>query len=134
MKLHVVFISVWVCYLALSMSLAGFHDIYRVSYMKAGMKERFKHWAWALFYFFCCLFSFLFFHNWYLVVSLSLLHISIFPVVCNTLAERPVFNLNKNSTLITDRIMIKLGFKDTEVLNFSAFLISVVLLFCSFLK
>ena len=134
MKAHIVFISVWVCYLAGSMALAGFNDIYRLSYERSGMKEKFKHWAWAAFYFLCCLFSFWIFENWFLVFSLFLIHLSIFPIVCNMLAERPVFNLNKNSKLITDRILIKLGFKDTEVLNVTAFVISIILLMCSFLK
>ena len=96
-----------------------------------------KHGWWGLAY--CLLMSVavVFVHNVALIlllISIALLHLSIFPVVYNSCQNLPTFNLSKTSRALTDRLMVKLGLKDTAAVNIVALLISIALLILSIYK
>lgn len=66
-------------------------------------------------------------HSWLLYLSLLLQHISTFPVIYNRYRDNPWFFLSTTTSAKTDQLMVKLGLKDTAVVNILAFIISIIL-------
>jgi len=65
--------------------------------------------------------------NWWFAGAVFCLHGSIFPVAYNLCRGITPFNLSKTSKAFYDRTLVKIGFKDMEVPDFAAELISLVL-------
>ena len=85
-----------------------------------------NHFTWGLLYAGICALSFKF--GWLFVASLIPLHLSIFPIWYNLFRGLELFNLSRTSKASTDKIMVRMGLKSTEVVNFAAELLATALL------
>lgn len=132
MKYVFMLLAVWFVYGAINIGFAEWNDAIRRKRILKKDPRQINHPLWAAFYCLVCTPMYLFFKDWYLVGSVLLLHLSVFPVAYNRYADQPAFNLSKTSTAITDRLMVRAGLKSTEIVNIAAFFFSTSLLVISF--
>lgn len=127
-------IVVWAIFSVGNIALAEWNDTIRRNRIKEGNPKQIEHFWWGLAYCICCGAVFYISRNWWQFFSLLLLHLSIFPVSYNLFAGQPTFALSKTSKAITDRWMVKLGFKSTEEVNIISFCISLIFLMLQLYK
>jgi len=126
-------IPIYLLGLLINVSMAWLHNQLRLAAIKKGTKA-ISHGWWGLLYCGLCSIPLIWIHDFYFVGSLVMVHLSAFPVALNTFAGIYPFSLSKTSTAITDRMMVSLGLKDTEIVNVAAQLVSFTLLLISILK
>lgn len=88
-----------------------------------------NHFAWGLYYAAACAVPLFWKVDLLLIASFVPLHLSIFPVFYNLFRGLYAFELSKTSNALTDKLMVKMGLKDTEVINVCCMVLSVILLF-----
>ena len=115
--------------IALNILLAYSNNKVRLKRIKEKNYKQIEHFWYALVYTVLCLgLSGGYRINPYHFVSFLLLHLSIFPCAYNVFYGNPVFYLSKTSEALTDRVMVKIGLKDTKGVNLTALIISFLLL------
>ena len=87
-----------------------------------------NHFLWSLIYFATIIPIYFLSHSFWLIGGIILLHLSVFPVAYNLFRGLAPFNLSKTSQALTDELMVDLGFKSTEIVNFSAEIIAIALM------
>lgn len=78
-----------------------------------GNKKQIEHFWWGLGYALICIPQYFLFGGWFLFAIL-IPHLTIFAPAYNYYRGFPLFNLSKTSSSLTDRILVKAGFKDIE--------------------
>lgn len=96
--------------------------------------KQINHFAWGSYYTVLCGLAYLWQHDWFLVSSIVLLHLSIFPVFYNRFRGLYTFNLSPTSKAITDKIQVAIGFKNSKVANIGSQIISLILFAVSIAK
>lgn len=131
-------VIIWIIFVALNIGW-GILTSYIVNKQKESKTYKsIQHGWWGLAYAILMSCSLIFFKlgiNLYsLLVSLMLLHLSIFPAVYNLKQNLYIFNLSKTSKALTDRFIVFVGLKNTKIINYSALLISISLLIYTIIK
>jgi hypothetical protein len=119
----------WFLYLiAVNIFMAWENNWVRVRRIKAGNPKQIEHPIYGAAY--CIICGLIYFKSdLWLVASVLFLHLSVFPVCYNKFSNAPsLFYLSKTTTAWTDRTMVRIGIKDTEDVNISALIISIVFL------
>lgn len=127
----IVKILIYILFIAINILLAYQNNYVRLKRIKERNTKQIEHTLYGLAYLIICLipvFILGYSTHWFLLGSLLLLHISIFPVMFNSFAGTSSFNLSKTSTAFTDKLMVKIGLKNTEDVNIIAALISIIFL------
>lgn len=127
-------IVIWLLFMLINSLIAESNDQTRRNRIKKGNKRQIEHFWYGLGYGILCLIPFYISRNWWELISLLLLHISVFPVAYNVFGGLKPFNLSTTSDAITDKIMVKLGLKTTKWVNIITLILSIGLLFFQILK
>lgn len=122
-------ISIWLLFILINIMLAWQNDMVRRKRIAENNPKQIEHFLYFLGY--CALIGVIYWkvHSWVEVVSLLLLHASVFPVSYNLCAGLPPFSLSKTSKAIFDRLQVKVGLKSSEEVNVIAFCVSIILFF-----
>lgn len=120
-------IIVWLLYTGINIAIAEWNDTVRRSRIKAGNPRQIEHFWYWLGYCLLCLPVYLISESWVELLSILLLHISVFTVSYNRFSDLPAFNLSKTSKAITDRTLVKIGLKSYAPVAIPAFIISLAL-------
>lgn len=120
-------ILTWLGFNALNIVIAEWNDHVRRVRIRLGDPRQIEHFWYGLGYGLLCGGAWYISRSWIGFFSILLLHISVFTVAYNRFSDNPAFNLSRTSKALTDRLLVKLGFKSYEVVAVSAFCISVVL-------
>lgn len=120
-------IPIYILFIMLNVGIAWLHNQLRIRAIKNG-KKAISHGWWAMIYAGICAIPIYWFPDWCFYIALGLLHLSVFPVAFNLYSRIPAFHLSQTSTAITDRLMVRIGLKDTETVNVIAQLLSIGLL------
>lgn len=128
-------IIIWLCFHCINALIAYINNHERLEHIATKNPAQVDHPLWGFLYGATCAIQWYFNkENWWLVGSILLLHISIFPVIYNLFSDVPVFNLSKTTSAITDKLMVKIGLKNTAIINITAYVISATLLVLSIIK
>jgi len=125
---------VWIIFVILNIVIAKSNDITRRKRIANKNSKQIEHFWYGLGYGILCAIPCFLLKSYTELFSLSLLHISVFPVMYNIYSKLPIFNLSKTSKAITDRLMVKLGLKSTKWVNIIAFCLSLLSLVMLSLK
>jgi hypothetical protein len=120
-------IAVWFGFVLINICIAEWNDRVRRIRIRIGNPKQIEHFWYGLGYCLLCYGVFYISGSWIEFVSILLLHISVFTVAYNLFSDNPAFNLSKTTKALTDRLLIKLGFKSYEFVAITAFCISAVL-------
>ena len=120
-------IIIWFGYALVNVALAGINSNIVKHRISTGDKNQINHVAWSFYYILLFTPMFFIFKNWYFIGGLILLHLSVFPVAYNLFMGLKPFNLSTTSKSITDRIMVKMGLKNSILVNVLAFIFSIAL-------
>lgn len=126
-------IGVWIAYAGANIAIAELNAATRASRLRIHDYRDINHPVWALYYTALCVPSYLFFKDWFYLASVATLHMAILGPAFNIFSKMPsTWYLSPKSKAITDKIMIRMGLKSTELVNFSALFVSITLLVISF--
>lgn len=125
-------IIIWFGFILANALIAYLNNVERVDHIHNSDTSQVNHPLWGFIYS-ILVFGEWFFNdkNYFIAVSILLQHISFFPVIYNLITDVPVFNLSKTSSALTDKLMVKIGLKNTAIVNISFGLISFILLILS---
>lgn len=125
-------IGVWGLFFLANIAIAEWNDTVRRNRIKKGNPKQIEHFWYGLGYGLLCGGVFYISRSWIELISILLLHISVFTVAYNRFSDLPAFNLSKTSKAITDRLLVKLRLKSYEPVAVPAFCISATLLILQF--
>lgn len=127
-------IATWTLFHFINIGIAEWNDTVRRNRIKTGNRKQIEHFWYGLGY--CLLSAGVFYisHSFIELISVLLLHISVFAVAYNRFADLPAFNLSKTSKALTDRMLVRLGFKSYKFVAVTAYCISVVLFILQFFQ
>lgn len=124
-------LKIWLAYgvfLLINLGIAILNRNQRRNNLKTGNPKQINHPLWAGTYLALMIPIWIITHNYWLIGGIILQHLWFFGPLFNILIGTPPFNLSKTTTALTDRIMVKLGFKSTEKVMLLAFCVSIGLL------
>jgi hypothetical protein len=101
--------------------------------IKKDNRHQIEHFAWFAGYCLICAPQYWIFNFWF-VLALMPIHLSIFAPAYNHGRHLAPFNLSRTSTSILDRTLVKIGCNDLELACFVAELIAVVVFIFSLFK
>lgn len=127
-------IGAWGLFFFVNIAIAEWNDTVRRKRIKKGNLKQIEHFWYGLGYCLLCSGVFYISRSWIELLSILLLHISVFTVSYNRFSDLPAFNLSRTSKAITDRLLVRLGFRSYEFVAVSAFCISVTLFILQFFK
>lgn len=125
-------IATWVVFILINIGIAEWNDHVRRVRIRLGDPRQIEHPWYALLYCALCYPVFYISNSWVELISILLLHISVFTVAYNRFSDNPAFNLSRTSKALTDRLLVSLGFKSYELVAVTAFCISAVLFILQF--
>jgi hypothetical protein len=128
-------ILIFVLYHGINILIAWIND--RIVTMRIANKNpnQINHFLWGAIYLATVIpIYFLFPKPAWLMGAIILLHLSIFPVSYNLFRGNAPFALSKTSNAVTDKFMVDVGLKDTEIVNIGAEIIAIVLVIFSIYK
>lgn len=133
----IVLAIIWLVFVLLNIGWAFLHAVLITNRIAAGDDRQIEHIEYGILYTLIMALSFLYVNKSGNVllqfilyaVSLSLLHLSVFPIILNRLRGIPTFNLSHTSTSLIDRLMVRVGLKNTKAVNIAAFILSIILIF-----
>lgn len=111
----------------INLIIADVNNQKRLSNIASGNTAQINHYFWSGLYLVLVAAMWFPFHNWFYIGGLILQRLGVFPVLYNLEAKLPPFNLSKTSDAITDRALVKLGFKNSFLINAAALVGSIVL-------
>lgn len=132
MLYKIILSAIWVIYVFLNVGIADENNDVRLKRIASGNPKQIEHFWYALGYTAACSVWFLIFKEWFFFSSLLIIHLGIFPTAYNIFSKLPIFNLSHTSTAISDRIMVKIGLKNTAIVNIAATALSIIFLIISF--
>lgn len=137
------YILIYIGFVGLNVLIAWVNNQTRQRRLNHHNYKQICHPAWGFYYCCACLVPYVFLHSpvimhiwiipikmiWALPIALLFQHLCFFPVAWNVLAETPsIFFLSRTSSAWTDKIMVRIGLKSTEIVNFAAMIISFTFL------
>lgn len=123
-----VIIAIWLGFALLNIVIAWWNDRVRRARIRLGNPKQIEHFWYALGYSLLCAGVWYRSRSWVELISILLLHISVFTVAYNLRSDNPAFNLSRTSKSLTDRLLVSLGFKSYEFVAGSAFVSSLLFL------
>ena len=129
-----VFCGLWFFYFAINVALGLWNDAIVKHRIKTGNTNQINHAVWLAIYCIIMVPAWFVSHDWFVIVSVALLHLSAFPVAYNAGMGLYWFHLSTTSKAITDKIENDLGLKNSEAINFGALAVSVAFLIVGIIK
>ncbi len=127
-------IIIFVLYHFVNIGLGKWNAVIVQHRIDSGNPKQIEHFWWGLMYGALCLpWYWVYGHNFMYVLALVPLHLSIFAPAYNSYRGLARFNLSKTSKAITDKTLVKMGFKSMEIPCAIAEVISIILLLISIL-
>lgn len=118
-------IGLYILFAAINILMAAIHDAIRRHEISIARFRPIHHGYWAAGY---LLATGLLWPAWPLMIAVILQRLALFPLAFNFFAEKPLFNLSKTSKALTDRLLLWVGFRSTEIVTIVALVLSIVLL------
>ncbi len=121
-------IVTWVFFVGANILMGQQNDAVRRYRIANKNTKQIEHFWYGLGYCLLCGIPFYISRSWIELISLLLLHASIFPCAYNYFSDNPIFHLSQTSNSIFDKTLVKLGLNSTEEVNIIAFCLSVILI------
>lgn len=119
-------ILIFIAYHAINIPLAFWNVQIVISRIGKGDKRQINHFLWAAGYLLICVPQYFLFNIWF-AVAVVIPHLSIFAPAYNHYRGFAPFNLSRTSNSMTDRILVKMGFKDIEGICILAEILAIAL-------
>lgn len=121
-------ISLYIVFVGLNFCIAWSNDQTRRYRIAHKITKQINHFVWGAAYTAACLVPLIWF-SWPFSAAIFLQHICFFPIFYNAQSgQDDIFHLSTTTTALTDRILVKLGFKTTEAVNLVGLFASLGLL------